>query len=105
MQLSGEAALEATHSRVDLAGCSGSSGQRLLMRSKGKSRCDYVGKRGRAGRHRALLHGDFRPQDQRLEDEGLFHNHGPWIQAIELKEQVHTMFHWMVEENLTIGVT
>lgn len=67
VQLSGEAALEATHSRVDLAGAR-LSGQRLLMRSKGKNRVIMSVSEGVLGGTAHFLHGDFRLQDQRLED-------------------------------------
>lgn len=67
VQLSGEAAIEATHSRVDLAGAR-LSGQRLLMRSKGKSRVIMSVSEGVLSGTPRYLHGDFRLQDQRLED-------------------------------------
>lgn len=67
VHISGEAAIEATHSRVDLAGAR-LSAQQLLLRSKGKSRVIMSVSEGVLGGTAHFLHGDFRLQDQRLED-------------------------------------
>lgn len=67
VQLSGERAIDASHCRLDLAGASLSAERQILL-SRGKSRVIMSVSEAKLAGVRQFLHGDYRLQDQRLED-------------------------------------